>query len=199
VFASTNRHKAAEARAILGPLGYEVVVPDRLPPVEEDGATFAANAEKKARSAAAALGLPALAEDSGLVVEALGGEPGVRSARYAGEGATDERNNALLVERLEARGLVDPAAAFVCHAVLVAPDGSVIARAEGRVEGVVRWPPRGAHGFGYDPLFHHPPSGVRLAELPPERKNAVSHRGRALRAVAEALARAAGGRPSARP
>jgi XTP/dITP diphosphohydrolase len=185
--ATSNAHKAAEIRAILEPLGFRVLVPDRLPAVEEDGTTFAENAEKKARSAAAFLGAPALAEDSGLVVEALGGEPGVRSARYSGPRATDATNNAHLVARLEALGVRDPVAAFVCHAVLVAPDGRVIARAEGRVEGVIRWPARGAGGFGYDPLFHHPPSGARLSELPPEAKNAVSHRGRALRALAALL------------
>lgn len=187
--ATTNRHKAREIREILAPLGIEVVVPDRLPPVEEDGDTFAENARKKARSAAAFLGLPALADDSGLEVPALGGEPGVRSARYAGDGATSEDNNALLVERLTALGVEDPAAAFVCHAVVAAPDGRILAEAAGRVEGVLRWPGRGAGGFGYDPLFHHPPSGCRFAELPPEAKNAVSHRGRALRALAQALAR----------
>ena len=190
VLATTNRHKAAEVRAILGPLGYDLVVPERLPAVVEDGATFAENAEKKARAAAAALNVPALADDSGLVVPALGGDPGVHSARYAGAGATDARNNALLVERLEALGVVDPPAAFVCHVVLAAPDGRVLARAEGRLAGVIRWPARGAHGFGYDPLFHHPSSGKRLAELAPEAKNALSHRGQAFRALAEALARA---------
>jgi XTP/dITP diphosphohydrolase len=186
--ATTNRHKAAEIAAILRPHGIDVFVPAGLPPVEEDGETFGENAERKARSAARHLGVPALAEDSGLVVPALGGEPGVRSARYAGPGATDRENNERLVERLEEAGAREPAAAFVCHAVLALPDGTVLARAEARVEGVLRWPPRGEHGFGYDPLFHHPPSGRRLSELLPEEKNEVSHRGRAIRALAEALA-----------
>ena len=190
VFATTNRHKVEEARGILAAVGIEVVVPDRpLPVVEEDGATFAANAAKKARSAAAALGVPALAEDSGLVVPALGGEPGVLSARYAGPGAGDARNNERLVERARAAGLVDPPCAFVCHAVLAAPDGRVLAEADGRVEGVLRWPGVGARGFGYDPLFHHPPSGRRLAELADAEKHAVSHRGQALRALAAVLRR----------
>jgi XTP/dITP diphosphohydrolase len=183
--ATTNLHKLEEARAILAPLGVEVIAPPRpLPPVEEDAPTFAGNAAKKAISAATTLGLPALADDSGLVVDALGGEPGVRSARYAGEGAGDAANNALLVERLTALGVVDPRAHFACHVALARPDGTVAAGAEGKVEGVIRWPARGAHGFGYDPLFHHPPSGCRLAELPPAAKNALSHRGEALRRLA---------------
>ncbi len=190
VFATTNPHKLDEARGILGPLGTEVAPPPRpLPPVEEDGATFAENALKKARSAAAALGQAVLAEDSGLVVPALGGEPGVLSARYAGRQGDDAANNARLVARAREAGLVDPPCAFVCSAVVVGPTGEVLARAEGRVEGLLRWPGKGAHGFGYDPLFHHPPSGRRLAELGPGEKHAVSHRGQALRALARALAR----------
>lgn len=188
VMATTNAHKLEEARAILAPLGIEVLAPPRpLPPVEEDAPTFAGNAAKKARAAAAALGLAALADDSGLEVDVLGGEPGVRSARYAGEGAGDAANNALLVRRLEALGARDPAARFVCHVALALPDGTLWVEAEGHVEGVVRWPGRGAHGFGYDPLFHHAPSGCRLAELPPQAKNALSHRGAALRRLAAVL------------
>jgi len=187
LFASTNRHKASEIRAILEPLGVRLDVPERLEPVEETGVTFRENALLKARAAALGFGRVALAEDSGLVVPALGGEPGVRSARYAGEEATDRENNDLLVARLEARGLVDPPAEFVCHAVVVAPSGAVVAEGQGRVEGVLRWPPSGAGGFGYDPLFHHAPSGCRFSELAPEAKNAVSHRGQALRALAAAL------------
>jgi XTP/dITP diphosphohydrolase len=187
LLASTNRHKAREIRALLAPLGFTVESPERLDPVEETGVTFRENALLKARAAAALHGREALAEDSGLVVPALGGEPGVRSARYAGEGATDDENNALLVARLQAKGLLDPPARFVCHAVVCAPDGSIRAEGSGEVEGVLRWPPRGTRGFGYDPLFHHPPSGCRLSELEPERKNEVSHRGRALRALAAVL------------
>jgi XTP/dITP diphosphohydrolase len=185
--ATTNAHKADEIRAILAPLGLEVRRPEQLEDVVEDGDTFAANARLKARAAAKALGAPALADDSGLVVEALGGEPGVHSARFAGEDATNAANNALLVERLSALGVEDPAAAFVCHVVIAAPDGTLLAEAEGRVEGTIRWPEAGGGGFGYDPLFFHPPSGCRLSELPAEAKNAVSHRGRALRALAEHL------------
>jgi XTP/dITP diphosphohydrolase len=192
LLATTNRHKAREIAAILAPFGLEVEVPASLPPVVEDGATFAENAWKKAASAARATGRVALADDSGIVVDALGGAPGVHSARYAGEAATDAQNTAKLLAEVARRGLVDPAAAFVCHAVAVAPDGEVVARAEARVEGVGRGPARGVHGFGYDPVFHHtsprhPAPGVRFADLPPAEKDAISHRGRAFRALAAAL------------
>ena len=186
--ATTNRHKAREIAEILEPLGFKVRAAASLPDVVEDGDSFAANARKKALACAAALGEPALADDSGLEVEVLDGAPGIRSARFAGESATSEDNNALLIERLEALGVVDPKAAFVCHAVVAAPDGRILAEATGRVEGVLRWPAAGGGGFGYDPLFHHPPSGCRFSELPPGRKNDVSHRGRALRALARRLA-----------
>lgn len=194
VFATTNAHKVSEAQGILAPLGIEVARPARaLPDVLEDGATFAENAAKKARAAAAALGLPVLAEDSGLVVPALRGEPGVHSARYAGKeggdaAGRDAANNAKLVARAQAAGLVDPPCHFVCHAVLAAPDGTLLAQAEGRLEGVLRWPARGTHGFGYDPLFHLPGPDRRLAELDAAAKHAISHRGQALRALAAALA-----------
>lgn len=188
--ATTNRHKAREIAEILEPLGFEILSPDDLPEVVEDGATFAENARKKAVESAAFLGRPALADDSGLEVEALGGEPGIRSARFAGPGATSADNNALLIQRLEALGLVDPVATFVCHAVVAAPDGEILAEATGRVEGVLRWPGAGGGGFGYDPLFHHPASGCRFSELAPGRKNALSHRGRALRALVPLLAEA---------
>ena len=186
--ATTNAHKAEEIRAILAAAGVEVRLPENLPEVIEDGETFRDNALLKARSAARHLGAPALADDSGLSVDVLGGAPGVHSARFAGQGATDADNNALLIERLTALGAEDPAAAFLCVAVVAAPDGRVIAEAEGRVEGVIRWPARGGGGFGYDPLFFHPPSNCRLSELSAEAKNAISHRGRAMRALADALA-----------
>ncbi len=188
VMATTNAHKLEEARAILREVGVEVLAPPRpLPVVEEDAPTFAGNAAKKARAAAALLGVPVLADDSGLVVDALGGAPGVLSARYAGPGAGDAANNALLIKRLVALGARDPTARFVCHVVVAHPDGRLLAEAEGRVEGVIRWPAVGAHGFGYDPLFHHPPSGKRLSELGPDAKNAISHRGAALRTLATRL------------
>lgn len=187
VLATTNRHKAGEIAALLAPFGIEVEVPPDLPEVVEDGETFAENARLKARSAARATGRSALADDSGLVVDALGGEPGIHSARFAGPGATDAANNDILIERLTALGAADPRAAFVCHAVVVDPEGRVLAEAAGTVDGVIRWPALGGGGFGYDPLFHHPPSGCRLSELSPEAKNALSHRGQALRALGAAL------------
>ncbi len=185
--ATTNAHKAEEIAAILAPTGLAVQMAPPLPEVVEDGTTFRANALLKARAAAAILAAPALADDSGLVVEALDGAPGVFSARYAGEGASDADNNAALIAALEARGLQEPAAAFVCAVVIVAPDGTLLGEAEGRVEGVIRWPALGSAGFGYDPLFFHPPSGCRLSELAPEAKNAISHRGEALRKLATSL------------
>lgn len=190
--ATTNRHKAREIAAILAPFGVEVDVPAALAPVIEDGTTFRANAVKKAAAAAKALGRPAIADDSGIAVEALGGAPGIHSARYAGDGAGDEANTAKLLAELARRGLVDPKAAFVCSAVLVAPSGRVLAEAEARVEGVVRGPPRGTNGFGYDPVFHyvgpaHPAPGLRFSELAPDAKDALSHRGQAFRALGGAL------------
>jgi len=190
--ATTNRHKAREIAAILAPLGVEVEVPASLPAVVEDGATFRANAFKKAASAARALGRAALADDSGITVPALDGEPGIRSARYAGEGASDAANTAKLLAEIARRGLVDPPAAFVCAAVLVAPSGEVLAQAEARVDGFVRGPARGTNGFGYDPVFHHvgpahPAPGVRFADLSPAQKDAVSHRGAAFRALGKAV------------
>jgi len=185
--ATGNPHKAREVTEILAPLRIQVHVPEDLPHVEETGATFRDNALLKAASAAAFLNAPALADDSGLVVDVLGGDPGVRSARYAGEDGDDEANNRLLIERLTALGATDPTARFVCCVILAAPDGSVIAEAEGQVEGVIRWPAKGEGGFGYDPLFFHPPCGVRLSELSADEKNALSHRGNALRALVERL------------
>ncbi|MDJ0521380.1 MAG: RdgB/HAM1 family non-canonical purine NTP pyrophosphatase [Planctomycetota bacterium] len=185
--ATTNEHKAREIAEILADTGLDIRPAPALPEVVEDGETFRDNALLKARSAAEALGAPALADDSGLAVDVLGGDPGVRSARFAGEGADAQANNALLVERLTALGVTDPAAAFVCHVVIVVPGGEIVAEAEGRVEGLIRWPEQGDRGFGYDPLFFHPPSGCRMAELAPEAKNAISHRGVALRLLAQRL------------
>lgn len=187
VAATGNPHKAEEIAAILEAIGFEVVLPTALPEVIEDGDTFEANARKKARACAAHLDAWAIADDSGLSVACLDGAPGVYSARYAGEAADDEANNAKLIATLEARGERDPAAAFVSHVVVARPDGSLVAEARGTVEGVIRWPAEGEGGFGYDPLFFHPPSGCRFSQLAPEAKNAVSHRGDALRRLARAL------------
>jgi XTP/dITP diphosphohydrolase len=192
VLASANPAKAQELARLLEGLPVRVRRPadvGGLPPVVEDGATFAANAEKKAVTAARASRRWALADDSGLCVDALGGEPGVRSARYAGEGADDARNNAALLRALA--GASDRSARFVCSIALADPSGEVRFRAEGSVEGKILEEPRGSGGFGYDPLFFHPPLGRTFAELPPREKDAVSHRGRALRALRAHLERLA--------
>ena len=190
--ATTNRHKAREIAAILAPFGIEVASAQKLPSVVEDGTTFEENATLKARSAAAVTGHVALADDSGIVLPALAGAPGVRSARYAGPEATDAENNAKLLAELAKRGLSEAPASFVCAAVVAGADGRLIARAIGHVEGIVRGPPLGEAGFGYDPLFHfvgpgHPAPGVRFAQMTPAQKDAVSHRGKAFRAIGEIL------------
>lgn len=200
VVATRNAGKAAEFRAMLAPLGIEVLslldLPDgAVPDVVEDGDTFAANAEKKARAAAVALGRPALADDSGLCVDALGGEPGVYSARYAGEPSSDARNNEKLLRELASRGAREPAggegalsaAQFRCALALHDPETGETLFAEGACEGVILAAPRGEGGFGYDPLFYVPAVGKSFAELDKAEKNRLSHRGEALRALAAKL------------
>ena len=188
---SKNPHKLREVRAILAPLGLRAVIAVDLPEVEETGDTFAANAAQKALTFASFLRAPCLADDSGLVVPALDGEPGVRSARYAGQSDDpDEANLRLVLERIAQRGLTEPEAYFqCCIAVAVAgAPGEVVVAAEGRIHGRIVPEPRGRHGFGYDPIFFHPESGCTLAELEPDRKNRISHRAAALRSLAEQLA-----------
>jgi XTP/dITP diphosphohydrolase len=191
--ASGNAKKLAELVALLAPLGVRLRVPadvGGLPEVEEDAPDFAGNAAKKAASGARAAGRWCLADDSGLVVAALGGAPGVLSARFAGRHGDDAANNALLLARLA--GVRDRRAAFVCALALAAPDGRIAGRFEGRVDGRVLEAPRGAGGFGYDPLFTrdepgHPSDGRSFAECTPQEKAAASHRGRALALFAAAL------------
>jgi len=186
---SKNPHKLHEVRAILEPLGLRAVIAVNLPEVEEDGRTFADNARKKAIEYAAFLRAPCLADDSGLVVPALGDEPGVFSARYAGPESDDDANIDKLLRRIEEQGLVEPEAYFVCHvaiAVAGAP-GEVVVEAEGRVPGRIVGARRGQHGFGYDPVFFHEASGATFAELEPDQKNALSHRANALKALAEKI------------
>lgn len=154
----------------------------------EDGATFMANAEKKALHYARLSGLWTIADDSGLEVDALGGEPGVRSARYAGEPKDDAANNRLLIERLSGVPEAARTAWFRCAVVLADPS-AVLAGAEGRVEGRIIDQPRGANGFGYDPHFLVVEAGLTTAEMTPARKHAISHRGQALSALAVKLAR----------
>ena len=195
VLASRNKGKVAELqRLLVQELGDvielksldEVGITDEI---EEDGQTFAENAMIKARAAAAS-GYPGLGDDSGLVVPALNMEPGVYSARYAGAHGDDAANNALLLKNLE--GESNRAAAFVCSLALVFPDGSAPIRANGAVEGEILVSPRGEGGFGYDPLFWYDPLGKTLAELTTDEKNAISHRGAAVRQLAARLARRLG-------
>jgi XTP/dITP diphosphohydrolase len=192
VLATANRGKLAEVRAMLAPLGIEVVAADEVEPgwrIAEDGAIFEENARLKARDLAARSGLPVLGDDSGLEVAALGGRPGVRSARYAGENATDAANVARLLEELRGVPEGERRAVFRCALALAWPDGRIV-EAEGRCEGSIAPAPRGRGGFGYDPVFVDPATGRTFAELPAEAKHARSHRGRALRALVAALAEA---------
>ena len=184
VLASNNAGKLREFTRLLSPLGIEVVPQSRLgiPEADEPHVTFVENAFAKARHASALARLPALADDSGVCVDALGGAPGVQSARFAGEPRSDARNNALLVERL--RGVADRRAHYYCVLVLVrhAEDPEPII-AEGRWDGLIVDVPRGSGGFGYDPHFEDSETGMTGAELPLDRKNARSHRGKAMRAL----------------
>lgn len=179
VLATTNAHKLDEIRAILAGSDLHLVGLDTwpdLPEPPETGDTFEDNALQKARFVAEATGLPALADDSGLEVESLGGAPGVRSKRYTPE-ATASSNNARLIQALA--GVEDRRARFCCALALVAGPASAVAT--GRCEGTIAHQPRGQGGFGYDPLFLPLETpGRSMAELSPEEKNRISHRGRAL-------------------
>jgi len=166
----------------------DILTPVDLPPgpdPAEEGATFAENARAKALHYAGLHGMLCVADDSGLEVEVLGGRPGVRSARYAGEGAGDEENIARLLEEL-APCAPPWKAAFVCHAAAALP-GRLVAEAAGRIEGEIVRERRGAGGFGYDPVFLVTALGRTMAELSPEEKNRISHRGAALRRLAARL------------
>ncbi|MDI6692610.1 MAG: XTP/dITP diphosphatase [Anaerosomatales bacterium] len=191
VVASNNEGKLREIRHVLEPLGWEVVraadIGGMVPDVEETGATFLENALLKARAYAETFDCVALADDSGLEVDALGGAPGVRSARYAGEPSDDAANNAKLLAELADVPASERTAHFRCVVALVWPDGRVLA-ADGVCEGSIGFEPRGSGGFGYDPLFLPDATpGRTMAELSPDEKSAISHRGSALRALREAL------------
>jgi XTP/dITP diphosphohydrolase len=180
VLATRNQGKVAEFRTLFN--GIDVDIRDLgqfgpIPEVQEDGETFEENAVKKARFTARVLGFPAVADDSGLTVGALKGEPGVRSARYAGEGATDDANNLKLLN--EMTGIQDRRAVFLCVIAIAVPRGPALIY-EGRCEGVITETPTGQGGFGYDPLFYYPPEGKTFAEMTAREKNRVSHRGRAM-------------------
>ncbi|WP_041695265.1 RdgB/HAM1 family non-canonical purine NTP pyrophosphatase [Alicyclobacillus acidocaldarius] len=185
VMATQNRNKVREFAEILGGRVELVPLPSGLPKAPETGETFLENARQKALFYAAYVEDPVLADDSGLVVPALGGEPGVHSARYAGEGADDGANNDKLVHALRSRGLRQAEAWFACALVLARKD-RVMLEVESRVDGFVYDEPRGEHGFGYDPLFSPQGALRRFAEMSAAEKHQFSHRARAVR---ELLAR----------
>jgi XTP/dITP diphosphohydrolase len=183
VIASRNQGKLAEIRALLAPWQIEAQSALSLgfdAEIEETGATFMENACLKARALAAALRLPALADDSGLMVEALEGRPGVFSARYAGNQANEAENNRKLLRDMT--GQTNRKASFACAMVCARPDGMTI-QAQGFLGGEIALSLRGTGGFGYDPLFFLPELGQTLAQLSPEQKNCLSHRGKALRRI----------------
>lgn len=183
VLGTRNLKKRGELEDLLhlpGLIVRTVVDYPDAPDVEEDGLTFMANAEKKATELAAAIGEWSLGEDSGLAVDALGGAPGVYSARYSGEPKDDERNNDLLLANLREVPLERRSAHYVCAAAVADPTGRIRARAEGRCDGVILFERRGAGGFGYDPLFLIPDTGLTFGELPLSFKNTRSHRAMAM-------------------
>ena len=185
VLATTNPNKVREIRALLDGVPVEVVSLERfagIEPPEETGVTFEDNAALKARYYAAATGLPAIAEDSGLEIDGLGGQPGVESARFGGADLGYPDKFERLYAMLDAAGGRDSTARFVCAVALAEGDDLRFA-ARGTVEGRISPGPRGTHGFGYDPIFFYPPEGCTLAEVSDEVKRAVSHRGAAFRAL----------------
>jgi XTP/dITP diphosphohydrolase len=195
LLATKNPKKRRELELFLAPFELQLATLDevnKLPAVVEDQPTFALNAAKKATSAARASGIWSLADDSGLEVDALGGAPGVNSARYAGEPADDARNNLKLLEALAGLPRDRRGARFTCALALARPDGTLAFEVEGEARGRILPAPRGTGDFGYDPLFlftepGFQQSGRGFAELSGPEKAAVSHRGRALRRLAELL------------
>ena len=188
VLATHNPGKIQEMQAILSQLGVEVVSPAELGvdvDVEETGETFAENAMLKAKAICAAAGLPAIADDSGLCVDALNGGPGVYSARYGGEGLDDAGRTALLLQNM--RGQTTRAAHFACAIACAFPNRDTLT-AEGRCDGAVAFAPMGQGGFGYDPVFLVPEKAKTFSQMTAEEKNEISHRGRALRTFSEKLA-----------
>ena len=190
LIATNNPGKIREYQELLADLPLELTSPAQEGldiEVAETGESFAENARLKAIAYAKASGLLTLADDSGLEVDALGGEPGIRSARYAGEGASDEERYQLLLERLEDVPWEERTARFRCVIAVATPDREVYT-AEGSCEGIIAFEPEGEHGFGYDPIFYLPEYGKTMAELPPEVKNKISHRAKAAQKTREFLA-----------
>jgi XTP/dITP diphosphohydrolase len=181
VIATRNPGKTAEIRGLLKDFSINIKNIDDfgpIPPIDEDGDTFDENAYKKASFVSKVLGLPALADDSGLVVDALDGAPGVHSARYAGDNATDEQRCIKLLK--EMKGKTNRKAAFECVISIAVPIGPALTY-EGRCEGLIAEVSSGDNGFGYDPVFYYPPLKKTFAEITREEKSRVSHRGKALR------------------
>ena len=190
VLASKNKHKLVEISKITEKFGIELVLQSELGidiDVEETGTTFEENSFIKAEAVMKATGLPALADDSGIAVDALNGEPGVYSARYGFDDTLDDRGRLeLLLENTEHVPDGQRQAQFVCVITMVTPDHQVI-QARGEIHGELTREPRGENGFGYDPIFYYPPFGKTTAELSSEEKNSVSHRGNALRVFYDKL------------
>ena len=181
ILASKNQHKLTELSAILSQLGFEIALESEYGldiDVEETGTTFEENSYLKAEAVMKASGLPVLADDSGLMVDALDGAPGVYSARY-GHKASDKERTAYLLENMKDVPEERRGAKFVCVITCLFPDGRKIV-ARGECPGVIARAPHGENGFGYDPVFYRPELGMTCAELPSEQKNAISHRARAL-------------------
>lgn len=191
VLATASPAKGRELAALLAGVPYRIVDLSDFPGIvlpPEGDSSYAENALGKARAVAAAAGALALADDSGIEVDALGGRPGVVSARYGGEGLSDAERNALMLRELAAVPGERRTARYRCVIALAGPDGRE-ATVEGTVEGVLLEAPRGSGGFGYDPLFYYPPLAATFAEVPPAAKHAVSHRGRAIARARELLLR----------
>ena len=189
VLATRNRHKGAEVAALLDGLGLTIRTLDEFPhapEVVEDGATCEANAVKKAKAIAEAIGLPAVADDTGLEVDALGGRPGVYAARYAGERATYEDNCRKLIHELSGVPLAKRTARFITVAAFAVPSHGVRVTT-GELRGLITETPAGSQGFGYDPVFFVPELGKTLAELSSDEKNRVSHRAKAFVQVRQLL------------
>jgi XTP/dITP diphosphohydrolase len=201
VIGTRNRKKGAELAELLAPFGFAVAtladVAD-VADVEETGDSFAANAVLKATGYAKQLGQWVLADDSGLEVVALGGAPGVYSARYAGPNATDAENNRRLLEELGETPLDERSARYVCHVAIADPSGAIRAESRDVCHGRIRFEPAGTNGFGYDPLFEVVEYHRTFGELGPHVKRALSHRSRAMRAILPKLLQVAGsGHPAA--
>ena len=190
ILATKNKHKVEEFCRILSPLGWQVIPQDEVCPpdleIEETGSTFAENAFLKAMGIYRATGLPTVADDSGLCVDALGGAPGVYSARYAGEGHNSDDNNKKLLREMEHIPDEKRTARFVCAICAVFGEGDIL-RCEGACEGTIARCLHGQNGFGYDPVFQPDGYACSMAELRPEEKNAISHRGNALKILKEEL------------